>query len=66
MGVQGAFGGTRLNTLIWVLDIQLRPPPFAIAMGCVGVVIMTMLAAGPAAILLGRQRVRELLGAMRG
>jgi putative ABC transport system permease protein len=66
MGVQGAFGGTRLNTLIWGLNLELRPPPFAIAIGCVGVVVMTLLAAGPAAILLGRQRVRELLGAMKG
>ncbi len=66
MGVQGAFGGTRLNTLIWGLDLRLEPPPMAIVLGCVAVVVMTLGAAGPAAVVLARSRVRELLGAMRG
>ncbi len=66
MGVQGAFGGTRLNTLIWGLDLALKPPPIPILIGCIAVIIMTLAAAGPAAFSLSRQRVRELLGAMRG
>lgn len=66
MGVQGAFGGIRLNKLVWGVEMALLVPWREIAVGCGFVVVMTLGAAAPAVIALGRREPRELLGAMRG
>ncbi len=66
MGVQGAFGGTRLNELLWGLEIDARPPLGPILAGWGIVLIMTLGAATPAIMGLLRRRPRELLGAVRG
>jgi len=63
MGLQGAFGGIRLNANIWGIDMRLQPPLFAIALGWLFVAFMCIAAATPTAIALGRQRPRELLSA---
>jgi putative ABC transport system permease protein len=66
MGLQGAFGGTRLNATIWGLDLAIRPPIGPIAAGWGFVVVLCVGAAAPTAIALVRRPVRELLSAMRG
>lgn len=66
MGVQGAFGGVRLNATIWGLDLAIRPPVRAIAAGWAFVFVMCVLAALPTAVSLIRRPVRELLASMRG
>ncbi len=66
MGVQGAFGGTRLNHLLWGIEVVAKPPPGPIAVGWGAIFALSILAAAPAIISLGRARPRELLGAVRG
>lgn len=66
MGVQGAFGGTRLNRVIWGLELEALPPPGPVALGWLAVFLFTLGAAGPTATALTRRRPRELLGAIRG
>lgn len=66
MGVQGAFGGTRLNTLMWGLELGIRPPVGPIAVGWLAVFLFTLGAAAPAVLALGRKHPRELLASMRG
>jgi putative ABC transport system permease protein len=66
MGIQGAFGGITLNALIWGIDLALRPPVTAIALGWGFVGVMCVGAAAPAAIALARRTPRELLSATRG
>jgi putative ABC transport system permease protein len=66
MGVQGAFGGTRLNRAVWGLELDALPPPGPITLGWLAVFLFTLGAAGPAAAALARRRPRELLGAVRG
>lgn len=66
MGLQGAFGGLRLNKMMWGLELGLHPPIGAIALGWLAVFIFTIGAALPTAMVLARRRPRELLGAVRG
>lgn len=66
MGLQGGFGGIRLDRALWGIDLTLHPPWIAIACGWGFVVLMTLGAAAPAVVSLGRKTPRELLGAMKG
>lgn len=66
MGIQGAFGGVNLDRMLWGLDLTLRPPIVPILAGCGFVFLMTLGAALPAALSVGRKRPRELLAATRG
>jgi putative ABC transport system permease protein len=66
MGVQGAFGGLRLNKMMWGLELGLHPPIGPIALGWLAVFVFTIGAALPTAMVLARRRPRELLAAVRG
>ena len=66
MGLQGAFGGARLNEVLWGLLIAPKPPPGPIAAGWGFVLGVTLLAAAPAVLWLARRRPRDLLGATKG
>ncbi len=66
MGVQGAWGGTRLNALLLGLSLTPRPPLLPIAAGWVFVLVMCLGAAAPSIARLNRRRPRELLAAVRG
>jgi len=66
MGIQGAFGGLRLNKMMWGLELGLHPPIGPIALGWIAVAIFTIGAALPTAMVLARRRPRQLLGAVRG
>jgi putative ABC transport system permease protein len=65
-GVQGAFGGARLNELLWGLDITPQPPVGPILAGWAVVLLMCVLAALPTAMAVARKGPRELLATMRG
>lgn len=66
MGVQGAFGGLTLNRTLWGLDIGLSLPWLQIGLGWLFVLAVTLGAAAPAVIGLGRKQPRELLASIRG
>jgi putative ABC transport system permease protein len=66
MGVQGAWGGVTMNRTLWGLDIGLALPWLQIAAGWAFVIFVTMAAAAPAVIGLGRKAPRELLASVRG
>jgi ABC-type antimicrobial peptide transport system permease subunit len=65
-GIQGAFGGARLNELLWGINISPTPPLIPILAGWALVLLMCVLAAFPAARSLARKQPRELLSAVRG
>lgn len=66
MGIQGAFGGLRLNKMMWGLELGLHPPIVPIGIGWIAVGVFTIGAALPTAMVLARRRPRQLLGAVRG
>ncbi|MBX3388665.1 MAG: ABC transporter permease [Phycisphaeraceae bacterium] len=66
MGIQGSYGGVRLNAAIMGIEIFLRPQPLPILVGCAILIALTLLAATPAVLALGRNQPRELLAAMKG
>lgn len=66
MGIQGSYGGVRLNAAIMGVEIFLRPQPLPILVGCAILIALTLLAAAPAVLALGRNQPRELLAAMKG
>jgi putative ABC transport system permease protein len=66
MGLQGSYGGKRLNAVIAGIDLALRPQWDAIGIGWLIVIGLTLLAAAPAVIALSRQEPRELLAAVKG
>lgn len=66
MGIQGSYGGVRLNAAIMGVEIFLRPQPLPIFVGCAILIALTLLAATPAVLALGRNQPRELLAAMKG
>lgn len=66
MGLQGAYGGNRLNALIWGIDLKMMIPWLQIALGCVGVIAICCIAATPAAMSLVKKPVRELLSVVKG
>ena len=66
MGLQGAFGGMRLNALIWGIDLRVKPPVVPMLWGYLVVIVMCVGAATPAVIRLTRRSTRELLATIRG
>jgi putative ABC transport system permease protein len=66
MGLQGAWGGNRLNALIWGIDLKIFIPWPQIGLGWIAVLLICCGAAAPAAVQLVRKPVRELLSAIRG
>ncbi|MGH7244194.1 MAG: ABC transporter permease [Phycisphaerales bacterium] len=66
MGIQGSYGGVRLNAAIMGVELFLRPQLTPIAIGCAILICLTLLAATPAVVALSRKQPRELLAAMRG
>jgi putative ABC transport system permease protein len=63
MGIQGSWAGQRLYSLLLGLSLELRPPPVPIAVGWGVLIVLTLLAAGPAVWRLNRRTARELLSA---
>ncbi len=66
MGIQGSYGGVRLNAVIMGVELLLRPRVGPIASGWGIIMTLTLLAAAPAVIALSRKQPRELLAAMKG
>jgi putative ABC transport system permease protein len=66
MGIQGSWAGQRLDRMLLGLELNLRPPPVPILLSCLALIVLTLAAAMPAIVRLGRKRPRELLGAMKG
>jgi putative ABC transport system permease protein len=66
MGIQGSYGGVRLNAVIMGVELFLRPRFTPILTGCAILIALTLLAAAPAVIALSRKQPRELLAAMKG
>lgn len=66
MGIQGSYGGVRLNAAIMGVELFLRPNATSIVTGCVILMMLTLLAATPAVLALSRKQPRELLAAMKG
>jgi len=66
MGIQGSYGGVRLNAAIMGVELFLRPQPLPILAGCAILITLTLLAATPAVLALSRRQPRELLAAMKG
>lgn len=66
MGVQASWAGQRLQALLMGILLELRPPVGAVAAGWGVVFMMTLGAAAPAALRIGRLRPRELLASVRG
>lgn len=65
-GVQGAFGGARLNEILWGISIAPKPPMLPIFAGWGLVVVMCVGASLPSAWGLAKRGPRELLASMRG
>ncbi len=61
MGIQGSLGGKRIYEMLLGIQFSIEPPLGPIASGWAIVLVLTLLAAGPAAWRLGRHRPRELL-----
>jgi putative ABC transport system permease protein len=66
MGVQGAYGGNRLNALIWGIELKLLIPWLQIGLGALAVIAICVLAATPTAMSLVKKQVRELLAVVKG
>lgn len=66
MGLQGSYGGNRLNAVIAGLELSLRPQATPILAGWAIVLVLTLMAAAPAVLALSRKQPRELLAAMKG
>jgi ABC-type antimicrobial peptide transport system permease subunit len=66
MGIQGSWAGQRLDRMLLGLELNLRPPPGPILLSCLVLIMLTLGAAMPAMLRLGRKRPRELLGSVRG
>jgi putative ABC transport system permease protein len=66
MGLQGAYGGNRLNALIWGIDLRMFVPWVQIALGWLAVLAICCGAAAPAALSLVKKPVRELLATIKG
>lgn len=66
LGLQGIFSGQRLDRLLFGLELTVRPPLGPIVTGWACVLVVTVGAAVPAAVALGRQGVRELLSSTKG
>jgi putative ABC transport system permease protein len=63
LGLQGIFSGQRLDRLLFGLELTVKPPVVPILAGWVFVLVITVLAAVPAALQVARREPRELLAA---
>lgn len=63
LGIQSAWGGQTVNQRIIGIELSVRPPLDAIALGWVTAVLMALLAAAPTAWRIARASPRELLAA---
>ncbi|MCB9844754.1 MAG: FtsX-like permease family protein [Phycisphaeraceae bacterium] len=61
MGIQAAFGGRRMYEILLGIQFSIRPPWSPIVVGWGVVLMLTLLAAGPAVWRLNRRHPRELL-----
>lgn len=66
MGSQAVFAGQKVDAAILGIKLTARPPVGPILVGWVFVFVLTLAAAAPPVMALGRKRPRELLGAVRG
>lgn len=66
MGTHGAKAGQRVNEVLIGIDLAGWPPIVPTLAGCLTLVVITLCAALPAALSLGRREPRELLAAVRG
>ncbi|MCG3125010.1 MAG: hypothetical protein GIKADHBN_03521 [Phycisphaerales bacterium] len=65
-GLQGALAGQRIQKLVLGMELSLKPPLGAIAVGCGMVLVVCLIAAALPVAGLVRRRPRELLASMRG
>jgi putative ABC transport system permease protein len=67
MGMQGAWAGQRVNTVLIGLELRRWLPPLdATVGGWIALIIITLAASGPAVWRLAQREPRELLAAMKG
>lgn len=66
LGLQGIISGQRLDRLLFGLELSVKPPILPILIGWAFVAAITLLAALPPALQLGRKSPRELLAAAKG
>jgi putative ABC transport system permease protein len=66
MGIQAVWAGQKIDALIVGIVLSPRPPWGAVTVGWGIVLVVTVGAALPAVLSLGRRRPRELLAATRG
>lgn len=66
MGIQGSYGGVRLNAVIMGVELLLRPQVAPLLAGWGILLALTLLAAAPAVLALARKEPRELLASMKG
>ncbi|HYE01763.1 MAG TPA: FtsX-like permease family protein, partial [Phycisphaerales bacterium] len=66
MGVHASWGGQRMYAVLIGLSLSVRVPWGALGAGCAAVMLITVLAAAPAAVRLAGRRPRELLAQVRG
>lgn len=66
LGFQAAWAGQRMYALLVGLSLSIRPPIGPVAFSWAVTLVLTLLAAAPAVIALGRRKPLELLGARGG
>lgn len=66
MGIQGAWAGQRISSLVAGIELKLRPPLDAIALGWAMLIGLTLVASLPIVLKVTRLRIRELLQSTRG
>jgi putative ABC transport system permease protein len=66
MGLQGAFGGSRLDAVVWGISLRVKPPWMMMLVGVGVLTTICLAAAWPAASSLRKAQPRLLLASMRG
>jgi putative ABC transport system permease protein len=66
MGLQGAFGGSRLDAVVWGISLRVKPPWMTMLVGVGVLTAICVAAAWPAASSLRKVQPRLLLASMRG
>jgi ABC-type antimicrobial peptide transport system permease subunit len=66
MGLQGALGGKRIDESLFGIKVGFEVPWRQLWQGWGMVLVVSLLAAGPAALMIARRRPRELLASMKG
>jgi len=61
LGIQGVASAQHLDKVLFGLELNTRPPPLPVLTGWIAVFIVTLGAAAPAVLALGRRKPRELL-----